>query len=61
MILKIKKLNDKLLDIISNYHPDLIVFGHADLIDNETIKFIKKIILILNCVSGFQIEWMVSG
>ncbi len=37
-----KKLNEKLLDIISNYIPDLIVFGHADLIDNETINFIKK-------------------
>ena len=37
-----KKLNEKLLEIISNYIPDLIVFGHADLIDNETIKFIKK-------------------
>ena len=37
-----KKLNDKLLDITSNYLPDLIVFGHADLIENETIKFIKK-------------------
>ena len=36
------KLNNKLLEIISNYIPDVIVFGHADLIDNETIEFIKK-------------------
>jgi flagellar biosynthesis protein FliQ len=50
-----------LIDIVSNYVPDLIVFGHADLIDNKTIEFIKKIIQILKCVSGFLIEWMVNG
>jgi len=36
------KLNKKLLEIVSIYMPDLIVFGHADLIDNKSIKFIKK-------------------
>ncbi len=36
-----QKLNTKLIDIVSNYIPDLIVFGHADLIDNKTIEFIK--------------------
>ena len=36
------KLNNKLLEIVSNYVPDLIVFGHADLIENSTIEFIKK-------------------
>jgi hypothetical protein len=36
-----QKLNKKLIDIVSNYAPDLIVFGHADLIDNKTIEFIK--------------------
>ena len=36
------KLNNKLLDIVSNYLPDIIVFGHADLIDNSTIEFVKK-------------------
>ena len=36
------KLNNKLLDIVSNYLPDIIVFGHADLIGNSTIEFIKK-------------------
>jgi glycosyltransferase involved in cell wall biosynthesis len=38
-----KKLNKKFLEVISNYLPDLIVFGHADLISRETIKFIKKL------------------
>ena len=37
-----QKLNIKLIDIVSNYVPDLIVFGHADLVDNKTIEFIKK-------------------
>ena len=37
-----KTLNKKLLEVISNYLPDLIVLGHADLIKKETLKFIKK-------------------
>ena len=37
-----KKLNNKLIEVISNYLPDLIVLGHADLIKRDTIAFIKK-------------------
>ena len=37
-----KKLNKKFIDVISNYLPDIIVLGHADLIKRESIKFIKK-------------------
>ena len=37
-----KKLNNKLIEVISNYLPDLIVLGHADLISYKTLKFIKK-------------------
>ncbi len=37
-----KRLNKKLIEVISNYLPDIIVFGHADLIKRETIQFIKK-------------------
>jgi glycosyltransferase involved in cell wall biosynthesis len=36
-----KKLNSKLIEVISNYLPDLIVLGHADLINYDTLKFIK--------------------
>ena len=36
------KLNKKFLEIITNYLPELIVFGHADLINNKTIEFIKE-------------------
>ena len=35
-------LNNKLIEVISNYVPDLIVLGHADLIRGETLRFIKK-------------------
>ena len=37
-----KRLNKKLLSVISNYLPDLIVLGHADLIKKETLIYIKK-------------------
>ncbi len=37
-----KTLNKKLLEVISNYVPDLLVLGHADLIKKETLLFIKK-------------------
>ncbi len=37
-----KKLNRKLIEVISNYVPDLIVLGHADLIKIETLEYIKK-------------------
>ena len=37
-----KKLNSKLIEVISNYLPDIIILGHADLIKRETILFIKK-------------------
>ena len=37
-----KKLNNKLVEVISNYLPDLILLGHADLINYKTLEFIKK-------------------
>ena len=37
-----QKLNKKLIETIANYVPDLIILGHADLIDITTLKFIKK-------------------
>ena len=37
-----KKLNSKLLEVISNYVPDIIILGHADLIKTETLQYIKK-------------------
>jgi len=37
-----KKLNNKLLEVISNYVPDIIILGHADLIKTETLIYIKR-------------------
>ena len=37
-----KTLNKKLIEVISNYVPDMLVLGHADLIKKETLSFIKK-------------------
>ena len=37
-----QKLNNKLIDTISNYIPDIIVIGHADLINKNTLSFIKE-------------------
>jgi glycosyltransferase involved in cell wall biosynthesis len=36
-----KSLNNKFLDIISNFNPNLIVLGHADQIKNHSLKIIK--------------------
>jgi len=37
-----KYLNSKLLSVVGNYSPDLIILGHADLIDFKTLKTIKQ-------------------
>ena len=37
-----RRLNSKLIDVISNYVPDLIVLGHADLIKADILRLIKK-------------------
>ena len=37
-----KYLNKKLLSVIGNYYPDLVILGHADLIDIKTLKLIKE-------------------
>ena len=37
-----KRLNKKLLEVISNYVPDILILGHADLIKKETLEYIKK-------------------
>ena len=37
-----KRLNNKLIEVISNYVPDIIILGHADLIHKDTLIYIKK-------------------
>jgi glycosyltransferase involved in cell wall biosynthesis len=36
-----KKLNTKIIETIANYVPDLIILGHADLVNLSTLRFIK--------------------
>jgi hypothetical protein len=36
-----KSLNKKIIEIISNFKPNLLILGHADQIQNETLKTIK--------------------
>ncbi len=37
-----RKLNKKIVEVISNYVPDLLILGHADLIKKQTLAEIKK-------------------
>ena len=37
-----RKLNSKIIETIGNYIPDLIILGHADLVNLSTLRFIKK-------------------
>ena len=37
-----KTLNEKLINTVYNYKPDLLIFGHADLIKHETLSYLKE-------------------
>ena len=36
-----KSLNEKLINTVYNYKPDLLIFGHADLVKEETLSYLK--------------------
>jgi len=36
-----KTLNEKLINTVYNYKPDLLIYGHADLIKPETLSYLK--------------------
>ena len=36
-----KALNQKLINTVYNYKPDLLIFGHADLIKDSTLSYLK--------------------
>ena len=59
-----KKLNSKLIDVISNYLPNMIVLGHADLIKVETLSFIRKNYPQIKIVQWFldrmDSDWLVN-
>ena len=37
-----KTLNEKLINTVYNYKPDLLIFGHADLIKDTTLSYLKE-------------------
>ena len=37
-----KALNKKLINTVYNYKPDLLIFGHADLIKESTLSYLKE-------------------
>ena len=37
-----KSLNKKLINTVYNYKPDLLIFGHADLIKDHTLAYLKE-------------------
>ena len=57
-----KYLNKKLLSVIGKLRPDLVVLGHADLINNNTLEIIKRILSTnKDLLNGFWIEWTQNG
>jgi glycosyltransferase involved in cell wall biosynthesis len=59
-----KRLNSKLIEVISNYVPNIIILGHADLIKIETLEFIKKNYPQIKIVQWFldrmDSKWLVN-
>ena len=59
-----KKLNKKLIEVVSNYLPDLIVLGHADLINVDTLFYIKQIYPNIRISQWFldrmDSEWIIN-
>ena len=59
-----KRLNKKLIEVISNYLPDMVVLGHADLISNETLDYIKKFYPSIKIAQWFldrmDAEWKIN-
>ena len=39
----VKKCNEKIIEIINNYNPQLILFGHNNLLQRQQLEYIKKI------------------
>jgi glycosyltransferase involved in cell wall biosynthesis len=37
-----KSLNQKLINTVYNYKPDLLIFGHADLINKDTLSYLRE-------------------
>ena len=60
-----KKLNNKLIEVVGNFIPDLIVLGHADQVNNETLNKIKNFYPYIKICQWFldkmdNNEWIVN-
>ena len=59
-----KKLNSKFIEVISNYLPNMIVLGHADLIKTETLSFIRKNFPHIKIIQWFldrmDSDWLIN-
>jgi len=59
-----KKLNSKLIEVISNYLPNILVLGHADLIQAETLSFIRKNYPHIKIIQWFldrmDTDWLIN-
>ena len=52
---KNKNLNDKIISIVDNYRPNLIVLGHNNFLTTDNLHKIKKI-MTLNLVFGMKMH-----
>ena len=59
-----KRLNSKLIEVISNYLPNILILGHADLIKTETLLFIRKNYPQIKIVQWFldrmDSDWLIN-
>ena len=56
-----KALNRKLINTVDNYKPDLLIFGHADLIKPDTLSYIKDNYKNLKIAQWFLDPLMKNG
>ena len=55
-----KTLNQKLINTVYNYKPDLLIFGHADLINKNTLYYLKENYKNLRIAQWF-LDPLISG
>jgi len=55
-----KTLNEKLINTVYNYKPDLLIFGHADLINKNTLSYLKDNYKNLKIAQWF-LDPLISG
>ena len=56
-----KTLNQKLINTVYNYKPDLLIFGHADLISPKTLAYLRDNYKNLKVAQWFLDPLMIDG